>query len=234
MKKIKLLFIAATLLFAGTHANAQSVDDIINRHTEAMGGKEKLTTLKTVKITGSMSIQGTDVSITITKSHLTGMRMDMEIMGTSNYQIANTKTGWTFMPVMGMTEAKEMEPDQYKSFVSQMDIQGTLFNYKDKGTKIELVDSQKVDGKYAYNLKVTQQNGKENHYYIDTKTSRLVKTSGKTTVQDQEMDIETTFGDYKQNADGYWFPYSIGSMQGTMTIDKVETNIPIDEKIYSN
>jgi hypothetical protein len=234
MKAIKLLLFSASLFFAAVNSNAQTVDEIINKNIEAMGGKDKLTALKTVKMTGSMSVQGTDISITMTKSHLVGMRLDMEIMGTSNYQIINAKQGWVFMPVMGMTEAKEMDAEQYKSFSSQMDIQGTLFNYKEKGSTIELAGTEKVDGAEAYKLKVTLQSGKTVNYFIDKKTDRVIKTSSKTTVQDQEMDVETAFSDYKQNIDGYWFPYTISNMQGPITFDKVETNITVDEKIYTN
>ncbi|MFT3908749.1 MAG: hypothetical protein QM737_04940 [Ferruginibacter sp.] len=171
MKKIKLLLFAA-IAFAAVQVNAQTVDEIVNKHIEAMGGKAKLTSLKTEKMTGSMSAQGAEVAMTITKSHLIGMRIDMEINGTSNYQLANTKTGWVFMPIMGMSDPTEMEPEQYKSIVSQMDIQGALVDYKEKGTKVELVKTEKVEGAEAYNLKVTYKDGKETNYYIDKATNR--------------------------------------------------------------
>jgi hypothetical protein len=231
MKKIGLLFLA---FFAFMGIQAQTVDQIVSRHIEAMGGKEKLASLKTVKMSGSMSVQGTDITLTITKSHMIGMRMDLEVMSTSNYQLANTKTGWVYMPVMGMTEPKEMDAEQYKAVGNQLDIQGSLVNYKEKGTTVELVDSQKVDGAYAYNLKLTFSNGKVVNQFYDSKTGRLVKSVTKQDMQGQEMEMETMFADYKQNADGYWFPHSITSMQGTMAIDKIETNITVDEKIYTN
>ena len=233
MKHFKL-FCLAILAFTTMSVTAQTADEVINKHIEAQGGKEKLASLKTVKMNGNMSVQGTDVAITMTKSHLTGMRVDMEIMGTSNYQLGNTKKGWVFMPVMGMAEPTEMDEDQLKSFNSQMDIQGALLNYKEKGSTVELDGSEKVDGNDAYKLKVTNKNGKVSTYFIDKVTSRLLKTSGKANVQGQEMEVETSYADYKQNADGFWFAYSITNMQGTITFDKIESNIPVDEKIYTN
>ena len=86
----------------------------------------------------------------------------------------------------------------------------------------------------AYNLKVTFKNGIITNYYIDSKTSRIVKTTGKQNMNGQEMDVTTTYTDYKQNADGYWFPYSTTNMQGTITYDKIQTNITVDESIYKN
>ena len=233
MKPVKFLAMAfAALLF--TNTQAQTVDDVVNSHITAMGGKEKLESLKSVRMTGSMSTQGVDISMTMTRSHLIGFRLDMDIMGSSNYQMLNATEGWVFMPVMGMTEPKKMEDDQYKSASSQLDIQGALLNYKDKGTTIELLGKDKVDNAEAYKLKLTLKSGKVVTYFLDAKTYFLIKTASKQTVQGEEMDMETTFADFKQNADGFWFPYSTTSMQGTITFDKIETNVKVEDSLFKN
>ena len=229
---MKLLFLAAIAL-AGVSASAQTADEIIAKNTEALGGAEKLASLKTVVMTGGMSVQGTDIVLTMTKSHMVGVRVDIEAGGTSNYQVATPKEGWVFMPAMGMADPVKMDDDQLKSFYGQMDVQGSLFNYKEKGSTVELAGTEKVDGSEAYKLKVTLKNGKTSTYFIDKKTNLVVKTSGKSNVQGQEMDVETTLADYKKNADGYTFPYAITNMQGTISFDKIETNVAVDEKIFS-
>jgi outer membrane lipoprotein-sorting protein len=170
----------------------------------------------------------------MTRSHLIGFRLDMDIMGSSNYQMLNATEGWVFMPVMGMTEPKKMEDDQYKSASSQLDIQGALLNYKDKGTTIELLGKDKVDNAEAYKLKLTLKSGKVVTYFLDAKTYFLIKTASKQNVQGEEMDMETTFADFKQNADGFWFPYSTTSMQGTITFDKIETNVKVEDSLFKN
>ncbi len=48
------------------------------------------------------------------------------------------------------------------------------------------------------------------------------------------MEVQNIYSDYKQNADGYWFPYSMTNAQGTITFDKIETNIDVKENIFSN
>ena len=233
MKPVKFLAMAfAALLF--TNTQAQTVDDVVNSHITAMGGKEKLESLKSVRMTGSMSTQGVDISMTMTRSHLTGFRLDMDIMGSSNYQMLNNTEGWVFMPVMGMTEPKKMEDEQYKSASSQLDIQGALLNYKEKGTTVELLGKDKVDNAEAYKLKLTLKSGKVVTYFLDAKTYFLIKTAGKQNVQGEEMEMETTFSDFKQNADGFWFPYSTTSMQGTITFDKIETNVKVEDTMFKN
>lgn len=180
-----------------------------------------------------MSVQGMDIPVTMTKVHMKGMRMDLEIMGTSNYQLANDQKGWIFMPIQQMDAPQEMPAEQYNSIKSQLDVQGSLFNYKQKGYTAELVGTEKVGGNDAYKIKVVK-NGETVFYYIDSKTNLLVKTSSTRDVGGEKMEIETTYTDYKKNADGYMFPYSSTMMQGTLTYDKISTNIQVDEKIFTN
>lgn len=215
-------------------AHAQTADEVVDKYIAALGGKEKLMSLKTIKMEGSMSTQGVDLTIVNTRSHMVGTRMDIEVMGTQNYQVANPTKGSSFWPVRGMDAPEEMPAEQFKSAVNQLDVQGALCNYKEKGTTVELIGKETVDGAETNKLKITYKNGVVINYFIDTKTNRLVKTAGTMNVNGQDMEVSTGYGDYKQNADGYWFAYSVTNMQGTITYEKISTNIPVDESIFKN
>lgn len=232
MKKITS-FVFTALLLSAFSIQAQTIDEIAAKYVEALGGKEKLASLKTVKMSGSLSAQGMDIAISMTKSHMEGVRLDFELMGNNNYQLANNQKGWEFMPVMGMTDPVEMDAEKLNAFKSQMDLHGPFVDYKEKGITLELLGKEKVDGAEAYKIKVVQ-NNKTTTQYISVSSNRLVKTSGKVTAQGQEMDVETSFSDYKQNADGYWFAYTIANMQGPITFEKIETNVKVDPKIFTN
>lgn len=233
MKIVKNLLIAGLALVSFS-VKAQTADEIAAKNVEAMGGAAKIATLNSVKMSGNMSAQGTDVGITITRLQGKGMRLDLDIMGTSNYQLANTEKGFIYMPISGMTDPKEMDAETYKSISGQMDVQGALYNYKEKGNTVEYLGTEKVDGADAYKLKVTLKSGKVSTYYIDAKTNRLAKISSKVNVNGEDMELETSYSDYKQNADGYWFPYSTTNPNGTISFDKIETNLKIDESIFKN
>lgn len=213
-------------------ANAQSVDDIVNKYVAAMGGKEKLASLKTVRLQGNLSVMGNDVAMVITKKHLVGMRADISVMGTENYQIITPAKGIVFMPVQGMSEPTPMTDDQLKASQSQLDLQGYLVDYKEKGTTIELLGNEKVDGDDNFKLKLTFKNGIVSTCFVSSKNYMITKTSAKRNVNGEEMDMEVTYTNYKQNADGYWFAYTTGSMQGETNYEKIETNITVDESIF--
>ncbi|RYF86798.1 MAG: outer membrane lipoprotein-sorting protein [Chitinophagaceae bacterium] len=229
----KSIFAASALCIAAMNVAAQTADEIVAKHITAMGGAEKMATLNTVKMEGNLSMQGMDIPVVITKTHLKGNRLDLEIMGSSNYQIMNDKTGWLFFPVQQMDAPQEMPAEQYASAKSQLDIRGALLNYKDKGYTVEAAGTEKVGGKDAHKLKVNK--GTETStYYIDAATGYLLKTSAKREMQGQSVDIETSYSDYKKNAEGFVFAYSMTVPQGTMTFEKITANGTVDEKIYSN
>lgn len=221
------LFILA-LVFV-QFAQAQTVDDVVNKYIGALGGKEKLEALKSVKLYGSMSVQGTDISLTITKLHMKGMRMDISVMGTENYQIVTPGKGVSFMPIQGMATPTDMSDEQIKAGQSQLDVQSSLLDYKEKGTALELLGA---DGN-NFKLKVTYKNGITTTYYIGQNDYRLNKTVSKRNVNGEEMEIETTYSNYKQTADGFWFAFTTASsVQGETNYDKIEVNITVDENIF--
>ena len=232
MNKLKTIFLIICTLFSMRSVLAQTVDEIVANHINAMGGADKLLSLNTVRMHGSLTTQGTDVAITITKSHLIGLRVDISVMGTENYQIITQEKGIAFMPIQGMSEPTDMPDEQFKAGQIQLDIQDALLNYKEKGTGVEFIGREKVNGEDNFRLRLTYKNGIVTDYFISSNNYMVTKTSGKRTMNGEQMDIETTYSNYKQNADGYWFPYTTSTMQGETNYDKIETNIAVDPGIF--
>jgi hypothetical protein len=224
MKKLIniVFFISASVMMQ--FAKAQTADEIINKHITAMGGKEKLLALKTMKITGTnLNPQGINVDVVHTHKHMVGVRTDRNRSGAKAYTIATPKKGW--VTGFGETTPRAMDDDQLKGIQNRLDIQGALINYKEKGSKIELAGKEKVEGTDCFNLKVTDKNGIVNNYYIDSKTYRISKR--------KFGENSTLFLNYKQNAGGYWFAYTNKQSNGAvLTITKIETNIAVDDKIF--
>ncbi len=220
------LFIMSLVLVQ--FAQAQTVDEVVNKYIDALGGKDKLSSLKSVKLSGNLNIQGFDIAITTTKLHMKGIRSDFSVNGTDNYQILTPEKGIMFIPVQGMTSPTDMPEDQVKAGQSQLDVQSSLLNYKEKGTTVELLGKEGDN----FKLKVTYKNGISTTYFIGANDYRLNRSVSKRTINGEETDIEVTYSNYKQNADGYWFAYSTSSSQGDYSYDKIDTNIAVDENIF--
>lgn len=233
MKIVKLVLVSIFSL-ATWSLTAQTADEIIAKNIEAMGGKEKLNSLNSVKMTGNVNVQGADVAITLTKLNHTGIKVDIEVMGTYNYQMANAKEGWVFMPIQGMEQPRNMEEGEYESTFRQTDLQGPLFDYASKGSTVKLEEKENVNGKPAYVITLTEKSGMSMKFYIDEATSRVVKVINFLKVNGEDTPVEYGFENFKQNKDGYWFAYTHVTPQGTIEYDNAETNIPVDESLFTN
>lgn len=221
-------------LLAVQFAQGQTVDDIINKHVEAMGGREKIIKLSSALMTGTFTAMGAaaPINIVTTKKHMVGSRIDIEANGTNNYQIITPKNGWIFTPVQGDKEPRPLLEDQFKVGQVQLDLHGPFVNYTEKGIKIEMSGKDTVNGSVCNKLKVTSLNGNVTVYSIDSKSNFIVKASTKMFQFGALEDVVTTYSDYKQNADGFWFAYDNISPRGETKYEKIETNKPVDENIF--
>lgn len=233
MKKLQLSILAVASLLSMQTLKAQTVDEVVNKNIEAMGGKEKLLSIKTIRFEGTMNAMGQDVGITITKSHLVGQRVDIAVMGITGYQINTPTQGWAYMPFGGQTTPEAWPDEQVKTGLAQLDLQGAFTNYKDKGTQLELRGKETVDGEECNKIKVTFKNGTVTTYFISTKTNYIVKTSGIRKKDGEEKEIATTFSNYKPTTEGFIFAHTNGTANGEINFDKIEVNKPVDEKLFT-
>ncbi len=234
MKKLQMGIFAIAALISVQSIKAQSADEVIEKYVTALGGKEKLLTLKSVKKVGSLNVQGTDVSVILTAVQGVGSRNDISVPGMGDgFQVVNTTKGWDFMPFMGQASPEEVSVDKLKSSQSLFDIQGSLFNYKEKGSQVELAGKENVEGAEAYKLKLTNKQGVVSTLFIDTKTNNLVRSITTVKTSNGEENTEVTYSDFKKTEDGYVFPFSQAIDRGTIIFSSIETNKPVDEKIFT-
>lgn len=233
MKIIKF-FIAFFLMLYTVSVSAQNLDDVLDNYINVLGGKEKLDSLQSVKMTGKLEAQGYEIPLTITCVHNKGYRFDMEIMGTENYQIVDTTEGWIFMPVQQMKEPEKMADGQLRSLQTNYNLHGGEFvNYKkNKDIRVQVDGSDLVNGEPVHKLKVTDKAGDVNYYFIDMKSGRLVKTMKKVWFNGQSLYAESTYSDFRKTPDGFWFPFSIQTSNGTIVFDKIETNIKVPDNEF--
>ena len=234
MKKITGLGIFICSILFANFVQAQTAAEIISKHIAAMGGREKIMTLSTAVMNGTFKATGDTalISIVTTKKQMIGSRIDIEANKTSNYQIITPANGWIYTPVQGDKEPRLLNEDQVKALQVQLDLHGPFINTTEKGYKIELAGKDTVNGLMCYKLKVTAPNSNVTVYSIDNKSNFIVKTSTKMFQFGAMEDVVTTYSDYKQNADGFWFAYTNVTPRGKTHYDTIVTNVPVDVSIF--
>ena len=231
MKLIKTLMIAATA-FMATAAHTQTVDEVIAKHIDAIGGKDKLGQVKSVYIESSVDVMGNAAP---QKEYLLegkGYKMELDFNGTSIVNCYNDKGGWAINPMAGGSDAQALPDAIYQSGRSQIYVGGILIDYASKGYKAELAGK---DGDLI-KIKVSGK-GNETYYFLDPKTYLLAKSVIKSEVMGQSVDVTTTYSDFKKTDFGITVPYSknidMGMFQLAQKVSKVEVNKSIDENIFA-
>ena len=209
---------------------AQTADELIEKNIQAKGGREKIDAIKTLRISGKLTMgQGMEAPITMERARPDKIRMEFVFQGMTGVQTYDGKEAWALMPFMGKTDPEPIAGKQLEAIQEQADFDGLLMDYKTKGHQVELVGKEDLEGSPAYKLKVTKKNGDTGFYWLDAESFLEIKASGKTTVNGQEIEGESYFGNYKETG-GVIFAHSVENkavgMPGgmTITIDKIEVN----------
>jgi hypothetical protein len=234
-------FCAAVLLITPLAAQqpALTVDQIVQKHTAALGGAAKLKAVQTVTITGKASMLAgqMDADVTMRAKRPTSMRMEMSMQGKTFVQAFDGVTAWILNPFAGDEAPQKSNEEDTRSARNDAEfIDGSLVDYMAKGNAVELAGQENVKGSPAYKLKVTKRSGTVEYQYLDAKTFLPVKSSGKRIQQGQQLEYESFPSNFK-DVGGVMLPFSLTQkMSGIalmeLTIEKVDLNLPMDDSIF--
>lgn len=218
-------------------AQAQTVDEIVQKHAATMGGLEAINKVSTFKISGTVSAQGNDLPITIQVINGKAMRNEIEVMGQSVIMVYENGTGWTINPFTGGSEATDITGPQLTDLRNQAFLASNLMDYKSRGHQLENTGQEDAEGVKCFKLKMTNKDdGKTSFYFINATDYTLVKTLSKREIQGEEVEMETLYSDLKDFNGIKYFMTRIQKMNGEvfseMHMDKFELNVPVDEAIF--
>ncbi len=218
-----------------TFLQAQTADEIINKHIDAIGGKEAINKVKSQVIYSDLSVMGSTLTSISTTVVGKGYKNVANFNGQEIIQCVTPTGGWMINPLAGQTDAQPLPDDQVKAVQSALDVGSDLFNYKTKGSKVELAGREIIEGVNTYKLKLADKDGKATFYFLDPTTFYILKRESTTNVNGEDITAVSTFSNYKKTEIGLFIPYTTITNQGfeiTITVNKVEYNKEIDLKIF--
>jgi outer membrane lipoprotein-sorting protein len=236
--KTNLVFCILFCLFPVRMA-AQTVDEIIIKAVDARGGADKIKSVQSERITGRLLSQGIEGTLVLELERPHKLYSEITVEGQKVLRVYDGKSaGWTVNPFLDNKGVQEMPADELKEMPDESDGDGPLVDYKAKGSQVERIGKEELDGKAVYRLKITNKNGNVRFYLIDGSTFLTTKWEGIRKVGDQALPWECALSDYRE-VQGLKFPFKIdqGSpgteYQQTLTVEKVEINPKIDESHFA-
>jgi outer membrane lipoprotein-sorting protein len=236
MKKSKFILLIFLLMPALSFMQAQTVEEIISKHTLAMGGKDIIEKINTMSVESSTQVMGNDLPTITTIVNGKAYKNESDMNGQKIVQCYTEKGGWSMNPMNGGA-IETMPVNQYKAGKLQVQVGGPLFNYGAKGNKIELLGKEKVGNAEAYKLKVLTKDSVEISYFIDTASYYIIQTIQTSDMMGQEVKLITSLSDYRKTDIGYVMPFAMDMSFGdqfslNIAIKKVEFNKTIDPSIF--
>jgi outer membrane lipoprotein-sorting protein len=242
-RTLHALIVCAGLML-GSLANgalaAETVDEIVARHVAARGGAEKLKSIESVHMTGTLELPGMSATLVSDQKRPDLMRMDMSTPQFTATRAFDGKTGWTIMPQENQPDPKPMDADDRKAALEEADFLGPLVDYKTKGHKLELLGHEQVDGHDCCKLKLTTAgSGEVRTIWLDAQTFLERRVAGGRKTEKGEESYVQTLDDYR-DVDGAKFPFlsvvDVTSPQGngkyTYKVEKIELNKPIESSRF--
>jgi hypothetical protein len=234
---MKTFLLSLTTLLLFSFVNGQSADDIIAKHIDAIGGKDKLSQITSIYIENKTEVMGNESDSKTTILNGKGYKNEMNFNGQQIVQVITDKGGWSINPFSGGTAAESIPADQYKSSEDQVYLPDPLFNYALHGAKVELEGQEKVDSINAYKIKYTNKDSAETTFYIDPTNWYIIRALTKGDVQGQETTFTISFSDMRKTDFGILIPYNtkidMGQFALQVTATKVEINKDIDLAIFT-
>lgn len=236
MKALKLSLFASAMLLGSFTMTAQSADEVMGKHITAVGGADAWKKVNSIKKTGTITIQGMEGKYIVTQVNNKGYRMDLnfDIQGTAinNWMFVTPTEGYMFFPAQGQSEPQAFPAEQVKEMAADLGLNDDVVALKAKGTKVEYVGKEKLDGADVHKLKYDDE-GTPVIMYFDATTGYLVKKTSTVEAQGQKMELSETFKDYKKTPEGIAVAMAGNDPQmGDYTFTTVEVNKPVDDATF--
>src|SRR5437867_1938930 len=229
------------LLTATTLRAQQSVDDIVAKYAQRIGGRERIHAIQSLRRTGKFyGGGGFEAKVQNESKRPNRIREEFNFGGMTGVTAYDGKNGWKIEPWQGKKDPEPLGEDETKGIVEDAEFDDPLLNYREEGNKVELLGTDQIEGTDVYKVKVTlASNGDVRTYYLDADSGVPIKYEVMRTVRGAEREFEVELGDYKE-VSGVYFPFAfaIGSKgsssadKSQYTWDRIEANVALDDSRF--
>ena len=236
---VSLIVAALAPAIFAQETNQPTVDELVAKNIEAKGGAAALNNLQTLRATGKLLVQQGQIEYGYAqiKKRPDEVRSEASLQGMTQVQACDGKEGWRVSPFFGRKDPERISADDVKALVEDTEMGGPLADWKAKGSTVEYLGTEDVDGTPAHKLKVARKNGDVSFVYLDPDHFLEIRIVTQRVRHGAHEEVETDLGNYEKAGDVF-VPTSIelgskGSADKQMiVVDKVEANVPVNDTMF--
>lgn len=233
------------LSLAGARSSEPTLQEIVSRHLEALGGEAALRTIESLRKTGTYIYNG--IEHPLVSYHEAGRRSREEIDGLQLWgtgrregQVVvrgtNGAIAWNLDGSRG-PEWSAIPAARAAIALEDADLAGALLDAEKKGHHLELLPRGDVEGKPAHRIKVTFASGFAQIWFLDVETYLLLRKE--MTDEEADRDLERPrawyFDDYRP-VNGVMMPYWVYVEEPLFSreyhFETIEANVPIANDLF--
>ena len=164
LRLIALFVTGVTSISASAETQDQktpTLDELVTKNIEAKGGAEALRALQSLRSNGKLIVNEGQLQLEYaqTKKRPGEVRSELSLQGMTAVQAYDGKEGWKISPFQGRKDPEKMSADDVKPLMEEAEIDGPLVDWKAKGSTLEYLGREDVEGTSAYKIKVVRKNG---------------------------------------------------------------------------
>ena len=217
-----------------------AVDELLDKHFAARGGKDAIKGIKSMKWTAGMEMMGMNMPLTVQMKRPNKMRQDVDVQA-MNAKVTSAfdgTTAWMINPMGGSSEAQKMPDDAAQQMKEQGSMDGAIMGYMEKGYEMSYAGEEMVNEKPAHKVMVQLPEDKSVTLYFDAESFLEVKTvqEGTNPMTGATGTMATYSSDYRE-VGGVMMAHKIsaefdGQPLQTFQIEVIEVNQEIPNSVF--
>lgn len=207
-----------------------TAQSIIEKYIESIGGRKKLSKVKSLQIKMKASIQGMQLDVVMSRQKPNKFAM---VIGNNGMILQKQVFDGTTGRTAGMQGNKELTGEELEDLKNQSVMFAEL-SYLSNNYQLKLNGIENINGKNAYVIEVTPPKGKSFTEYFDVNTGYKLRTI-KTTQNPQigEITVTVDLDDYKPT-DGIYFPHTYTQSFGQQSLRMEVYSIELNKKLSAD
>ena len=234
-----LIVFFVAVVTSAAFAQQPTVDELVAKNIQAKGGPDALHALQSLRLSGKLILQEGQVEARYveTRKSPDKVRTEASLQSMTAVQAYDGTEGWKIWPFSGRKDPEKLAADDLKPLIEDAEMGGPLLDWQAKGSAVEYLGTEDVEGTPAHKLKVVRKNGDVSFVYLDPNYFLEIRLVTQRMQHGAQVEEEVDLGDYEK-VENVLIPFSVESGhkgdpdKQKEVIEKGEANVPVDDAIF--